>query len=117
MSILYSGKHIDIEHLPEKYQIQDLPPIEKTQESNSGVQPDERFALHQGVFTTDTAQLDWDSGEVDFKELINDFESQLIIKAMKISGGNKKEAAKILNLKRTTLLEKIKKKNLSGSWE
>ena len=28
------------------------------------------------------------------------------------TGGNKKEAAQLLNLKRTTLLEKIKKKQL-----
>jgi len=61
--------------------------------------------------------LEWQEGQVDFNELINDYESQLIIKAMKITGGNKKEAAKLLNLKRTTLLEKIKKKNLQGMWE
>ena len=36
---------------------------------------------------------------------------------MKISSGNKKEAARLLNLKRTTLLEKIKKKELTGLWE
>jgi DNA-binding NtrC family response regulator len=30
--------------------------------------------------------------------------------------GNKKEAARLLNLKRTTLLEKIKKKELTGDW-
>ncbi len=54
---------------------------------------------------------------MDFKELINDYESQLIIKAMKMTRGNKKEAAKLLNLKRTTLLEKIKKKGLQGKWE
>ena len=31
---------------------------------------------------------------------------------MSRAGGNKKEAARLLNLKRTTLIEKIKKKNL-----
>jgi len=36
---------------------------------------------------------------------------------MKFTEGNKKEAARLLKLKRTTLLEKIKKKNISSLWE
>lgn len=36
---------------------------------------------------------------------------------MKLTDGNKKEAARLLNLKRTTLLEKIKKKSLNSFWE
>ena len=51
--------------------------------------------------------------EIDFNEVINDFETKLIINAMRASGGNKKEAARLLNLKRTTLLEKIKKKKIN----
>ncbi|NTV14015.1 MAG: sigma-54-dependent Fis family transcriptional regulator [Desulfobulbaceae bacterium] len=50
--------------------------------------------------------------EVDFNSLISEFEDHLILQALAMSGGNKKEAARMLNLKRTTLLEKIKKKNL-----
>ena len=48
--------------------------------------------------------------------LVNDFETQLIVYALRSSQGNKKEAARLLNLKRTTLLEKIKKKELVDSW-
>jgi len=59
----------------------------------------------------------WDAGTVDFNELINDFETQLIVQALKFTEGNKKEAARILKLKRTTLLEKIKKKDIEGDWE
>ena len=40
------------------------------------------------------------------------FENNLILQALARSGGNKKEAALLLNLKRTTLIEKLKKKNL-----
>jgi DNA-binding NtrC family response regulator len=54
----------------------------------------------------------WSDDGVDFKALVNDFETQLILQALEVTKGNKKEAARILNLKRTTLLEKIKKKNL-----
>lgn len=41
------------------------------------------------------------------------FENRLILQALARTGGNKKEAAALLNLKRTTLIEKLKKKNLA----
>lgn len=44
---------------------------------------------------------------------VEEFENRLIIQALQRSAGNKKEAAALLNLKRTTLIEKLKKKNLS----
>ncbi|MDD2899845.1 MAG: sigma-54 dependent transcriptional regulator [Desulfuromonadaceae bacterium] len=44
---------------------------------------------------------------------VDEFENNLIIQALARSGGNKKEAAILLNLKRTTLIEKLKKKNLA----
>jgi len=44
---------------------------------------------------------------------VEEFENDLILQALQKSGGNKKEAAILLNLKRTTLIEKLKKKNLA----
>ena len=64
-----------------------------------------------------TPSIDFDSGPINFNELINDFETELIIKAMQFTSGNKKEASRMLCLKRTTLLEKIKKKDIEGKWE
>lgn len=116
MSILYSGQLVDIEDLPEKYQILDPTPKEMSPTIMS-VQPDERAALHQKFPTESSEEIEWSKDGVDFKELINDFETKLIIQAMKQTAGNKKEAARLLNLKRTTLLEKIKKKDLQGSWD
>jgi DNA-binding NtrC family response regulator len=43
---------------------------------------------------------------------VEEFENRLILQALQKSGGNKKEAAEMLNLKRTTLIEKLKKKQL-----
>lgn len=43
---------------------------------------------------------------------VDALESRLILLALAKTGGNKKEAAELLNLKRTTLLEKIKKKKI-----
>lgn len=44
---------------------------------------------------------------------VEEFENQLILQALEKTSGNKKEAAVLLNLKRTTLIEKLKKKKLS----
>lgn len=44
---------------------------------------------------------------------LEEFENRLILQALERTRGNKKEAALLLNLKRTTLIEKLKKKNLA----
>ncbi len=52
---------------------------------------------------------------IDFNQLIDAYETQLITLALQKTDGNKKAAAKLLNLNRTTLVEKIKKKGLEDS--
>ncbi|MDO9111871.1 MAG: sigma 54-interacting transcriptional regulator, partial [Desulfatirhabdiaceae bacterium] len=47
---------------------------------------------------------------------VSDFEKSLISQSMKIANGVKKNAAKLLNIKRTTLIEKIKRHNLEESF-
>ena len=49
----------------------------------------------------------------DFNRLVADFEKNLLLKALKMSGGVKNRAAKLLSLNRTTLVEKLKRLNLS----
>jgi len=122
MSILCSGKEIQIDDLPERL-VADFDPetVDKDLISDilSGISSSSERSdnVSQVSKTALPTQDEWREGQVDFKELINDYESQLIIKAMKLTKGNKKEAAQLLKLKRTTLLEKIKKKNLQGMWE
>lgn len=113
MSVLYSGKQVHIKDLPEKFHDVEIP--DDFEELESEVLESE--TLPTGVPTPPTSEISWDNGQVDFNELINDFETQLIIQALRQTEGNKKEAAKLLNLKRTTLLEKIKKKAIDGLWE
>ncbi len=115
MSILYSGKEVGFSDLPEKFQNFDFPeyntePTDVPSNSHQGSMPPSPADPREN-------QMLWENGEIDFNELINDFETQLIIQAMKLTEGNKKEAARLLNLKRTTLLEKIKKKNIEGFWD
>ncbi len=51
-------------------------------------------------------------GGICLNSAVDEFENNYIMQALARSGGNKKEAALLLNLKRTTLIEKLKKKNL-----
>jgi transcriptional regulator with GAF, ATPase, and Fis domain len=49
---------------------------------------------------------------VDFNQLVDQFETRLITMALARTNGNKKAAARLLSLNRTTLVEKIKKKEI-----
>lgn len=49
---------------------------------------------------------------VDLKQILSDIEDSLIMQAMNRTQGNKNQASKLLTLNRTTLIEKMKKKNL-----
>lgn len=115
MSVLYSGKQVQLNDLPEKFQEIDIP--EDFNENHSFGEDESEPDNGQDEQIIQSRDISWDNGQVDFNELINDFETQLIIQALKQTDGNKKEAAKLLNLKRTTLLEKIKKKAIDGLWE
>lgn len=56
-------------------------------------------------------------GGICLNTAVDAFENNLIQQALTRTKGNKKEAATLLNLKRTTLIEKLKKKNLVYSEE
>jgi DNA-binding NtrC family response regulator len=127
MSILYSGKNVALEDLPEKFTLNfdpsvsvEIPPSPPPPllEDKEPVPPKDQTGQNDTeTITTSATEISWEMGPVDFNNLIDNFERQLIIQAMKMTGGNKKEAAGLLNLKRTTLLEKIKKKEMQEFWE
>ncbi|NNF45181.1 MAG: sigma-54-dependent Fis family transcriptional regulator [Desulfofustis sp.] len=122
MAILYSGKRIYPHHLPVKFtvhretgvelQVSQNPPVYRSENDISA----ERAALFS-LSSPPTPSVDFQNGPIDFNDLINEFETDLIIKALKFTSGNKKEASRMLCLKRTTLLEKIKKKEIDGRWD
>jgi len=58
-----------------------------------------------------------DHDEVDFKGIVDEFESHLIMSALERFDWNKNRAAKFLSMNRTTLVEKIKKKGLKAPAE
>ena len=122
MSILYSGGTIHPHDLPEKYTANSAsasspaPPVDESQSLVSLYDCTREKAELFASPPSPSPDVDFSNGPVDFNHLINEFEKELIVKAMKLTSGNKKEAARILSLKRTTLLEKIKKKELNGFW-
>ncbi len=100
--ILHRGKKVTLKELPEKYRCEDLQlAVPQLQEDAARVA--EAAAPPEAA---------WGESGLDFNGLISEFEDRLILQALTRAGGNKKEAARLLNLKRTTLIEKIKKKNL-----
>jgi len=61
--------------------------------------------------------MPWQFGSagIDFYREMEAIEDRIIAQALRLSGGNKKEAARLLRVNRTTLLEKLKRKRASGS--
>jgi DNA-binding NtrC family response regulator len=114
MSVLYSGKQVHLGDLPDKINSVEIPDDFSDTLFRMEAAESNQTETDQVIQSQD---ISWEDGQIDFNELINDFETQLIIQALKQTDGNKKEAAKLLNLKRTTLLEKIKKKAIDGLWE
>jgi DNA-binding NtrC family response regulator len=57
-----------------------------------------------------TPPWDFDGRGIDFYREMETIEDRIIARALDISRGNKKEAARLLQLNRTTLLEKLKRK-------
>src|SRR5881396_1253490 len=62
------------------------------------------------------AAMPWQFGPagIDFYREIEAIEDRIIAQALRLSGGNKKEAARLLRVNRTTLLEKLKRKRAQG---
>ena len=116
MTILHGGSQVGYTDLPEKFRNGAPLPADQVPPA-TGVdltRPEQNL-----LFATTAAvpEEHWPETGIDFNALVNDFETQLIVQALKLTQGNKKEAARLLNLKRTTLLEKIKIKELFASLE
>ena len=116
MTILHGNSLVGNNDLPEKYRNGGSPtqpvPVASRHDLGDVTGPEQLLLFSSAPSVTEEI---WPESGIDFNALVNDFETQLIIQALKMTQGNKKEAARLLNLKRTTLLEKIKKKELFSS--
>ena len=64
-------------------------------------------------FLENTAPVLGEAG-LDIKSATEDFETALIRQALHLAGGNRNRAAALLGLKRTTLVEMLKRKSLDA---
>ena len=87
LSVLKSGGRIEPGDLPEKYRISEKNPLPLNTMNIPG------------------------SG-MDFNEAVNQYENAILIKVLEKTKWNRRRAAALLNLNRTTLVEKLKKKGL-----
>jgi DNA-binding NtrC family response regulator len=62
--------------------------------------------------TTPSQALELPADGIDLRDAVEQFENKLILQALERTGWNKNRAAAVLRMNRTTLVEKLKKKNL-----
>lgn len=63
--------------------------------------------------TLNTTETELPENGLDFNSVVDAFENSLILKALEKTNWNRNQAANLLKLNRTTLVEKIKKKGLT----
>ena len=73
---------------------------------------DERAAIDPRLAD---ALLDEIPSDFDLRSYLESLEQRLIVRAMRIADGTVAQAARLLGLRRTTLVEKLRKYSLAGS--
>ncbi|HVR62384.1 MAG TPA: sigma-54 dependent transcriptional regulator [Polyangia bacterium] len=82
--------------------------------ANHMVQMDDLPAqLRTSVIDLEGGTLDLPSGGVDLRVLLLQLEEKLIGQALERTGGNKNRAAELLGMNRTTLVEKLRRRNVA----
>lgn len=102
LTILAAGNVVNEADLPEKMRQLSFCPSEQQTGHTGGMDPGLSYAVQLA-----------DRG-VDLNAVVNNLEKELIINALKKSGGVRSKAAQLLGLNRTTLIEKMKKMGIKG---
>jgi sigma-54 specific flagellar transcriptional regulator A len=74
-----------------------------------------KFRQFQSVIEK-TPDIELTEEGINFNDRVSQLEKDLLLKALKMSGGVQSRAAKLLNLNRTTLVEKLKRLNITDGW-
>ncbi|MFP4127535.1 MAG: sigma-54 interaction domain-containing protein [Desulfonatronovibrio sp.] len=98
MTILCESKEITPDDLPDKIL------------SASGIEPAQTQPMPRGFEWP--GLKDMDERKMNLKEFLDKIEENLLVEALQAAGGVKNQAAETLGIKRTTLIEKLKKKKL-----
>ena len=67
-----------------------------------------------GTDGLDLHRIDIPEEGLDFNTVVSDLERRLILRSLEATGGNKKRAASLLRLKRTTFVEKLKRMGMES---
>lgn len=104
LSILCDGDEVGIDDLPEKIL------------RSVGLEPKKKAAevMQAAGFCWPTLDDMEEHGCGELKEFLDQIETRLLVEAIEKAGGVKNKAAEMLGVKRTTLIEKIKKKKLES---
>jgi sigma-54 specific flagellar transcriptional regulator A len=124
MIILYPNSLVDVNHLPTKYRYSDIPEFQPGYNSALTIEEQERDAFYD-IFSEDfsiesseifnneeDAPQDLPPEGVNLKEMLADLEVNMINQALEAQGGVVARAADMLGMRRTTLVEKMRKYNL-----
>jgi sigma-54 dependent transcriptional regulator, flagellar regulatory protein len=123
LSILCPGRVVDVADLPVKYRPADFSVPDFNQLATPSFDTDmlteaERFeltdaeALETLTDVTDGLPIELPPGGLDLREHLFSIERTLIRQALHRTGGTVAHAARLLNLRRTTLVEKLRKLEL-----
>ncbi len=109
MSYSWPGNVRELENLVERLVVlkkeETIDAVDLPEKITGAVSP--QFAMK-----TEAGEIEIPDKGLSFKRAVSDYESSLIMGALKKTGGNKNKAASLLRLNRTTLVEKIKKKGM-----
>lgn len=90
LSVLKEEGHISVEDLPAKYK------------------------NNKSTKTKELQVIEIPNEGIDFNGMVGKYENEILLKALRKTNWNRKRAAELLKLNRTTLVEKIKKKGLKS---
>lgn len=119
LTIIYPSERVDARDLPEKFQCFVVPDALHEQASNAaysldiGVEDSDAHSEHEELLAplpvNSPIVTQLPAGGIDLKEYLNIMEIELIRQALEESNGVVAHAAKRLNMRRTTLVEKLRK--------
>jgi sigma-54 specific flagellar transcriptional regulator A len=118
LAIIHPGGLINVTDLPEKFQRLHVPEEikQETEEAAAYAAGSDRFELYQPEVDSDNLKPEEVASlpekGIDLKKYLDTMESNLIRRALEESNGVVAHAAKRLNLRRTTLVEKLRKLDL-----
>jgi sigma-54 specific flagellar transcriptional regulator A len=127
LMILFPDESVDVNHLPTKYRYSDIPEFQPENNNQQTIEEQEQAALadmfsnfndggvpqQQPVQSFGPAANDLPEDGLNLKEMLADVEVNMICQALEAQNGVVARAADMLGMRRTTLVEKMRKYNLN----